>query len=123
MSTEFTLNVSGFGGSEMLTKHDAVAKQLLNLIFMKKNTDVLNPDKGVDILSYKWQLNDSSVINNIKNSIQTQISDYTNYTVLNIAVDVVKGIILIGIELVGDEVTLLMQSDGTNTAFDIIKKS
>jgi hypothetical protein len=123
MSTEFTLNVSGFGGSEMLTKHDAVAKQLLNLIFMKKNTDVLNPDKGVDILSYKWQLNDSSIVNNIKNSIQTQISDYTNYTVLNIAVDVVKGIILIGIELVGDDVTFLMQSDGTNTAFDIIKKS
>lgn len=57
---------------------------------MKKGSDILNPDKGIDINSYYYAYNKESILNELQIDIQTQIATYTPYTVSDVLCKAVK---------------------------------
>ena len=87
---EATLMLDSYGRNRVYTDDTAMVHQIYHLIIMEKGTDPLNPDKGVDIESYRYEFKDDSVLMQLQQIIQKQVSDYTPYTVTNVICKAVK---------------------------------
>ena len=81
---EATLKVNSLGYNEMYTGGKAKFTQIYALICMKKGTDILNPDKGIDINSYYYKFNDAVVLADLERDITDQIHTYTPYRPLSV---------------------------------------
>lgn len=121
MPSELTFNVDGTGKTAVKTGYDAKVHQILTLITMKKNTDPFNPDKGVDINSYRFRLDDNETKSDLSKAIDTQISTYTNHKITDISVQIAQQTILVGLKLVGsDDVMLFINTEANKTKFEVL---
>lgn len=88
--TEATLSKDSYGRNSILKDDEAMIRQIYYLCMMKKGTDPLNPDKGCDVMSYRYSYKDDSVIMALQQEINQQIMDYTPYKVANVICKAVK---------------------------------
>lgn len=124
---EATLKVNSLGYNEMYTGGKAQFSQIYALICMKKNTDPLNPDKGVDINSYYYAFNDPVVLADLERKISDQIETYTPYQPLSVQCGSKwvrdKYIISIIISLSGYSESVVIVSNGEQSDYDIFKST
>jgi hypothetical protein len=93
--TELSFNINNFGDNEQYTGAKAMAMIIYNLMVMQKNTDPLNPDKGIDLLSMLPTIQDDGKISDIESEINKQIQMYTDFTSLDIQLRVNNNILMI----------------------------
>lgn len=117
-----TFNLDSFGKNQMLEGSRVIINNLHRLITMKKDTDQLNPDKGIDVNSYKHKFDDVIVLSELETKLTSQIEQYTPYTPAEINVRSKKNVIFIMITLVDDDNVYMFQSDGENSSLDILKE-
>lgn len=122
---EATLKVNSLGSNEMYVGGRAKFSQIYSLICMKKGTDILNPNKGVDINSYYYAFNDPTVLSNLEREINDQIAMYTPYRPLyvNCGSKLVDGkyIISIVMRLTGQDEIIAVVSNGDQSDYDVFK--
>ena len=87
---EATLLLDSYGRNLMYTNDTAMIHQVYNLIVMDKGTDPLNPEKGVGITSYYYEYKDDTLLRDLENEIQNQISKYTPYSLVNVLCRAIK---------------------------------
>ena len=121
MSVEISFDMDGSGDGLVHTELDTPAYQITELVTMSKNTDALNPDKGVEINSYFPVTEDAAIISTIKEEISTQISKYTPFVPTDVAVIIKSNMLVIGITLQGYADVICISSDNKRTALDILK--
>jgi len=88
--TEATLMIDSYGRNVEYTGDTAMVHQIYHLVVMDKGTDELNPDKGIGIKDYYYEYTDDTILMNLENAIQDQISTYTPYTVANVICKAIK---------------------------------
>lgn len=81
---EVTLNTDSFNQNPQFENEAAVLRHIYNLIVMKKGTDPLNPDKGVDINRFYYAFKDDVDVHALEQEIKDQVSTYTNYLINNV---------------------------------------
>lgn len=123
---EPTFKVNSIGENLLYDGGRTKFAQIYTLICMKKGTDVLNPDKGVDINSYYYEFNKQSTLMDLERIIIDQITQYTPYKpyVVNCSSKLVddKYIISIIITLQNQDDTIIIVSNGEESDFDIFRK-
>lgn len=123
---EATLNLNSLGENVVYRDGRAKFAQIYILICMKKNTDPLNPDKGVDINSYYYAFNNVRVLSELETTITDQIDKYTPYKPIGVQCGskLVDGkyIISIVIHLRNYEETIVVVADGEQSDFEVFKK-
>lgn len=125
--TETTLKVTSLGENQMYNNGRAKFAQIYTLINMKKGTDILNPDKGVDINSYYYAYNDPVVLADLERIINDQINRYTPYRPYTVNCGskfmVDRYILSIMISLQNADDKIIIVSNGEQSDFDVIKAS
>ena len=122
---EATLKVNSLGYNEMYTGGKAKFAQIYALICMKKGTDILNPDKGIDINSYYYKFNDAVVLADLERDITDQIHTYTPYRPLSVQCGSKlvgeRYVISIVIRLTGEAEVVAVVSNGEQSDYDVFK--
>lgn len=125
---EPSLNMSTTNENTHYEGPTAQFRQIYNLLCMKPGTDILNPDKGIDINSYYYQYTDKNVLNQLSNSIEDQINTYTTFDIKTVDCRAVKSkkdnkyYLCVMIYLFNYKDALLISTDGTSSAFDVLKQ-
>ena len=122
---EATLRVNSLGANEMYVGGKAKFAQIYALICMKKETDILNPDKGIDINSYYFKFNDPVVLADLEREITDQIAKYTPYKPLNVQCGSKlvgdRYVISIIMSLNGQDEVVAVVSNGEQSDYDVFK--
>lgn len=98
MTFDALFDTDDHGKSKELAEQNADIFKIMHLIDMKPGTDVINPDKGINIRSYVWR-NDNSAVNELKAQIQMQVQKYTDIIMSNVQILSRNGKIAVGIQL------------------------
>ena len=87
---ELMLDSDQFNKPKVLTELDSLAQEIQNVIIIKPGTMPNDPLFGVGIANYLFEFLDTTTINEIQNSIDSQISKYIthNSVVVNSKVDI-----------------------------------
>lgn len=124
---EATFDVTSLGENLMYFNGKAKFAQIYNLICMKKNTDILNPNKGVDINSYYYAFNDARVLADLEREITDQIELYTPYRPLSVNCGSKwvgdRYVISIVMYLRDQEETVVVVADGVHSDFDVFMRT
>lgn len=113
---ELTLDLDDHGSTKILDGGWAIARQIFNLFMMRKGSDPLYPDKGMDMVSWRTQIADDAAISKLKSQCEEQIMTYTMYysTSLEILVDTRPNLttLVVGLTIENyDNLTILITSN------------
>ena len=69
---------------------ESLAQVIQNLIIIEKGTYPNQPDLGVGIANYLFEILDLTTISEMKNNIEDQIDKFINHPYINVQVDIKK---------------------------------
>lgn len=123
---ETTFKLDSLGNNIQYTGGRAKFAQVYRLICMKKGTDILNPDKGVDIRTYRFTNRGNTTLSSLEREIEDQINKYTPYQAGIVNCSEYQNsdnewIIKIIITLANMEDIIVVMSNGEESTFDTLK--
>lgn len=83
---EITLDVTEFRKNRILESKEAIAKCVQNLLFFRKGNFPNQPELGIGIEDYMFELGDQTLLNELENTINQQISQFIDREEVNIDV-------------------------------------
>lgn len=108
MPIETTLNINSIGRNEIKEGSMAVVQHIANLCNMKPGNDVYNPDKGLNLRSYKGSIVSDSLKNEIEDKLMEQILKYTPYMVQFVRCEIINDILYLFVGIPGVEDIMLL---------------
>lgn len=86
---DYTFNVSEYGSAEELSDSNAITMAVRNILLTRPGNYPMDPNFGMDIGKYQFDLLDDQTISEIKTELSKQISEYIP-SLENVFVDVQK---------------------------------
>ena len=105
---DYSFSIDDFNKPKVYTNKEATSTRLMQLIMMEPGDDPLHPEMGVGIKSYRYSIEDVSVLEErIKDQIDTYLPFYQNVSV--------KGVVqpnkVVNLEITMDDVVYVYESD------------